>query len=278
MGVVSFEQRGAERFDGVGRIMGTSTWQRSPETEAWKRVRELYAQPDPSPAQVVSRIVAALEPETRAGISDAAATTCLATVVEGAQRVDRDGIEATPADLGVGTEPAAVQIAAGLRGRAEQTIAAEGYASRFGDLALEAVGTTTLALATLSTSGAGIMDVPLAVAESNFGRCSREDRLHELAALFVGHDLDRTFRYFVARDLPDFIGGEGVPSVSHANRLEDAVAAHCRDAWNDLTLSEYEDRLASVIDHAPVERVELLSPVMAAGVGHGLDLLAAGGN
>ncbi len=272
------EYRGAEQFDRVGRIMGTSTWQRSPETEAWKWVRELYAQPDPSPAQVVSRIVAALEPQTRAGMSDAAATTCLATVVEGVQRVDRDGIEVTLTDLGVGTEPAAVQMAAGLRGRAQQTIAAEGYASRFGDLALEAVGTTTLALTTLSTSGAGIMEVPLAVAESNFGRCSREDRLHELAALFVGHELDRTFRYFVARDLPDFIGGEGVPSVSHANRLEDAVAAHCRDAWKDVTLSEYEDQLGRVIDHSPAERVELLSPVMAAGVGRGLDLLAAGGN
>jgi hypothetical protein len=258
--------------------MGTSTWHRSPETEAWKRVRELYAQPDPSPEQVVSRIVAALEPQTRAGMSDGAVTTCLGTLVEGVQRVDRAGIAATLSDLGVGSEPPAIQMAAGLRGRAEQTIAAEGLASRYGDLALEAVGTTALALATLSTSGAGIMDVPLAVAEDNFASRSRENRLHELAALFVGHDLDRTFRYFVARDLADFIGGEGVPSISHANRLEDAVAAHCPGAWSELSLSEYEDQLGSVIDHAPVERVELLSPVMAAGVGRGLDLLAAGGN
>ncbi|MGI5817672.1 MAG: hypothetical protein ACOX9R_06185 [Armatimonadota bacterium] len=257
--------------------MGTSTWHRSPETEAWKRVRELYAQPDPSPAEVVSRIVAALEPPTRAGMSDAAVTACLGTVVEGVQRVAVGGMEAALDGLGVGREPAAVQMAAGLRGRAESIIAAGGLASRFGDLALEAVGTTALAVATLSTSGAGIMELPLAVAEQNFAQFGRESGLHELAALFIGHDLDRTFRYFVARDLGDFIGGEGLPSVSHANRFEDAVAAHCRGAWSGIELAGFEDRLGSTFDHSPAERIELLAPVMAAGVRQGLGLLGAGG-
>ncbi len=258
--------------------MGTSTWQRSPETEAWKRVRELYSQPDPSPTEVASRIVAALEPKTRSGMSDAAVATCLGSLVEGVQRVDVAGIERTLDDLDVGREPAAIQMAAGLRGRAERVIADHGFASRFGDLALEAVGTTALAIATLSTSGAGIMEMPLSVAEQNFAQFAREDRLHELAALFVGHDLDRSFRYFVARDVADYVGGEGIPTVSDANILEDAVAAHCRETWGALALDEYEDRLRSAVDRTPVERVELLSPVMAAGVGRGLDLLAAGGN
>lgn len=257
--------------------MGTSTYHRSPETEAWKRVRELYAQPDPSPSQIVSRIVAALEPQTRTGMSDAAVASCMGTLVEGVRRVDTAGLAHTLDGLGVGREPAAEQMAAGLRGRAEQIISDCGFASRYGDLALEAVGTTALAVATLSTSGAGIMEVPLAIAEQNFARFGNEENLHELAALFIGHDLDRTFRYFVARDVADFIGGEGVPSVSHANRLEDAVAAHCRNAWSELSLEEYEDRLDSAADAPPVERVELLAPVAAAGVGRGLDVLAAGG-
>lgn len=257
--------------------MGTSTYHRSPETEAWKRVRELYAQPDPSPSQVVSRIVAALEPETRTGMSDAAVTTCLGTVVEGVQKVAFGSLEQALDELGVGREPVALQMASGLRGRAEQQIATGGFASRFGDLALDAVGTTALAVATLSTSGAGIMEVPLAVAEANFAQFGREDNLHEIAALFVGHDLDRTFRYFVARDVGDFVGGEGVPSVSHANRLEDAVAAHCRGTWANLALDEFEDRLRATSDLSSSERVELLSPVMAAGVGRALDVLDAGG-
>ncbi len=257
--------------------MGTSTWHRSPETEAWKRVRELYAQPDPSPREVVARIVAALEPETRAGMGDSAAATCLGTVIAGVQRVQKVGMGATLQGLGVGLAPAAVQMAAGLRGRAEEVIAAEGFASRFGDLALEAVGTAALAIATLSTSGAGIMELPLSVAEENFARFGRERRLHEAAALFVGHDLDRTFRYFVARDVGDFIGGEGIPSVSHANRLEDAVAAHCRQAWERLALDAFEDDLGAVVELSPRGRVETLSPIMAAGVGRGLDRLGAGG-
>ncbi len=257
--------------------MGTSTWHRSPETEAWKRVRELYAQPDPSPREVVARIVAALEPETRAGMGDAAAATCLGTVIEGVQRVQHAGMRVALSDLGVGAEPAAVQMAAGLRSRAEQVIAAEGLASRFGDLALEAVGTTSLAIATLSTSGAGIMELPLSVAEENFARFGRERKLHDAAALFLGHDLDRTFRYFVARDVADFVGGPGIPSVRHANRLEDAVAAHCRQAWEYLGLDEFEDGLNTVIELSPRERIETLSPLMAAGVTRSLDLLGTEG-
>ncbi len=256
--------------------MGTSTFHRSPETEAWKRVRELYSQPDPDPSEVTSRIVSALEPETKAGMSDAAVATCLGTVVEGVQRVEHAGLTAVLDDIAAGREPAAVQIAAGLRDRAEGLVAGERVSSRFGDLALEAVGTTALAIATLSTSGTRIMEVPLSVAEEGFAQFGRAGQLNRAAALFLGHDLDQTFRYFVARDVGDFIGGEGLPSVSHANRLEDAGAAHCRQAWNELSLGDYEDVLASAINLSPRERAEALSPVVATGVEQGLDVLGAG--
>jgi len=257
--------------------MGTSTWHRSPETEEWRRVRELYAQPGVSPREVVARIVAALDPDTRAGMSAPAPVTCLGALVEGAQLVATRGMAATLDHLGVGREPAAVQMAAGLRDRAERIIADEGLASRFGDLALEAVGTTALAIATLHTAGAGIMEVPLSVAESNFARFHRDRRLHDIAALFTGHELDRSFRHFVARDVADFVGGEGLPTVSHANRLQDAVAARCREARKALRLDDYEDALVPTLTMAPAERVVRLQPVMAAGIDQGLAWLGAGG-
>jgi len=257
--------------------MGTSTWHRSPDTEAWQRVRELYAQPEPSPHDVVSRIVAALGPETRAGMSDQAVVTCLGTLVGASQLVAAEGMASALAGLGVGGEPAAVQMAAGLRDRAEGLIAEHGLASRFGDLALEAVGTTALAIATVRAPDAGIMEASLAVVEDGFSAFDREGRLHEVAALFAGHDLDRTFRYFVARDVGDFIGGEGLPTVSHASRLEDAVAAHCRDAWRSLQLAEYEELLVPTLGTPPAERVGHLQPVMAAAVAQGLHVLGAEG-
>ncbi|MGC9316513.1 MAG: hypothetical protein ACP5KN_00585 [Armatimonadota bacterium] len=257
--------------------MGTSTWHRSPDTEAWRRVRELYAQPDPSPPEVARRIVEALDPDTRSGMRGPAVVTCLGTVVEGSQAVAADGLEATLQRLGVGAEPPAVQMAAGLRNRAEKLIARQALASRFGDLALDAVGTSALAIAALSDAGTGVMELPLAVAEANFARFDREGQLHDLAALFVGHDLDRTFRYFVSRDVGDFIGGEGLPTVSHASRLEDAVAAHCRGTWQQLELSEHEDLLSRTLDTAPDERVELLRPVVVDGAAQGLELLGSGG-
>jgi len=257
--------------------MGTSTWHRSPETELWRRVRELYAQPDPSPREVVARIVAALDGETRAGLADAAVATCLGTLVEGAQRVAVHGMAATLDRLRVGHEPAAVQLAAGLRDRAQRLVATGGFASRFGDLALNAVGTTALSIATLRTSGSGVMELPLAVAETNFAGFHREGRLHEVAALFVGHELDQAFRYFVARDLGEFVGGTGLPTVSHASRLEDAVAAHCRNTWRALDVADYEQGLAPTLRTPPAERVALLAPVLRAAVDQGLSILAAGG-
>ncbi len=257
--------------------MGTSTWHRSPETEAWRRVRELYAQPDPSPREVAARIVAALDPDTRAGMSDPAVVTCLGTLVEGAQLVATRGMAATLEHLGAEREPVAVQIAAGLRDRAERIIADEGFASRFGDLALEAVGATALAIATLHAPGAGIMELPLSIAESSFARFHHDRRLHDIAALFTGHELDRSFRHFVARDVADFVGGEGLPTVGHANRLQDAVAAQCREAWQAMTLDGYEDALATTLTMPPTERVLRLQPVMAAGIEQGLAWLGAGG-
>lgn len=256
--------------------MGTSTWQRSPETEAWRRVRELYTEPSPSPSEVASRIVAAIDPQTREAMSDAAVTTCLGTLIEGARIAERDGLPSLLADLGVGTEPAAVQTAAGLRGRAESLIVKQGVASRFGDLALDATATTAFAMAARSTGDAGLLELPLSVVADNFAACGREGELHRTTSLFVGHDLDSVFRYFVARDLPDFIGGAGLPTVAEASQLEDAVAAHCRNASRELDLSTWEENLAEVIDLPPRERVQQLSPVLAAGIDRSLDVLAAG--
>lgn len=256
--------------------MGTSTWHRSPETEEWRHVRELYAQANPAPRDVVARIVAALDGETRAGLADPAVATCLGTLVEGAQLVAAEGMPATLERLRGGREPAALQMAAGLRDRAQRLVAAQGLASRFGDLALDAVGATALALATRHSVDADVMVVPSAVAEANFAGFARDERLHELAARFIGHELDRAFRYFVARDLGEFVGGPGLPTVGPAGRLEDAVAAHCRDTWRALDLGAYESALAPTLRTPPAERIALLGPVLQAGVGQGLSLLATG--
>lgn len=254
--------------------MGTSTWHRSPATPEWERVRELYAQPDPSPREVVSRIVAALDPTTRAGMSDPAVVTCLGVLVEGTQRVAGDGLAATLAALGAGTEPAAVQLAAGLRTRADQLIAQHQYASRFGDLGLEALGNTALALAALEAEGAGLLAIPLSVAEASLASLARSDRLHQAASAFVAHDLDRTFRQFVARDLGEFVGGLGLPTVNDANLLEDAVAAHCRECAAAVELSDYESLLRRAETLDPVVRVSELTPLMASGISQGLSILA----
>lgn len=256
--------------------MGTSTWHRSPATPEWDRVRELYAQPEPAPREVVSRIVAALDPATRVGMSDPAVVTCLGVLVAGTQQVASDGLATTLAALGVGTEDAALGIAAGLRTRAEQLIAEQQYASRFGDLAVTAMGTTALALASLQAEDAGLLRIPLPVVEASYASLARSDKLHEVADAFVGHDLDRTFRQLVSRDANEFVGGVGLPTVGHLSRLQDAVAAYCREGCAAVELRAYEHilRQANRLDAAA--RVRELTPVMAAGVSQGLAILGEG--
>ena len=155
---------------------------------------------------IVRGVVAALDPETRAGMSDPAVVTCLGVLVEGTQRVGTAGLAPTLTALGVAETPAAVQMAAGLRARAEQLITEQHCASRFGDLAVEAMGSTALALASLQAEGAGLLELPLATVEASFASLAGGHQLHRVARTFVGHKLDRTFRFFVSRDLADFVG------------------------------------------------------------------------
>ncbi len=209
-------------------------------------------------------------------MSDPAVVTCLGVLVGGAQQVARDGLPSVLSALGVQREPAAVQVAAGLRARAEQVIAEQQYASRFGDLALEALGTTALALASLQAEGSGILEVPLVVVEASLKSLAEHNELHEVAETFVGHKLDRTFRHFVSRDLEDFVGGVGVPTVAHANRLEDAVAAYCRQGCAAVELGGYEDMLGQASKLDAVARVQELTPVLSAGIAQGLSMLGGG--
>ena len=221
-------------------------------------------------------IVSAIDPVTRESMSDSAVATCLGTLVAGARRVEQQGLPTVLSDLGVSTDPAALQIAAGLRDQAERTIAGQGLASRFGDLALDATATTAFAMAARSSDSAGLIELPLPVVARNFATFGREGALHETAARFIGYDLDSVFRYFVARDLPDFIGGRGLPTVAEASQLEDAIAAHCRNAWRRLDLSAFEQDLAELIDLPPEQQAQALSPALAVGIGRGLDVIGAG--
>ena len=76
----------------LSATMGTSTSQRSPATPAWDRVRQLYRQPNPEPGEVVGRIVAALDPETRAQMHGRGVVPSLDALLWGSHRVSHAGL------------------------------------------------------------------------------------------------------------------------------------------------------------------------------------------
>ncbi|MFO7947674.1 MAG: hypothetical protein R6V19_12770 [Armatimonadota bacterium] len=258
--------------------MGTSSSQRSPSTPEWERVRELYRQPDPDPSQILSRIVSALEPDTKAGMSDSAVTCCLDSVLDGAVAASTGRLSEYLSDLPDIEQAPAVGLAGGIRDCAEERIIADNIASRFGDLALNAVGTTILSAAESAAGAGGILQVSYPDIESALAQYYDRQRMHELAGSFFAHDFDHVFRYFVARDISDFVGTEAIPDVSTSARLQDRIAHQCRTITGQLQLAAAEETIRQALansDHQ--QRRDALQPFVRDTVNSGLDMLAAAG-
>ncbi len=257
--------------------MGTSSSQRSPATPEWERVRELYRQPNPDPGEIAARIVQALDPATRQGLSDRGVALCLDTGLLAAKRVAQAGLESYLRSLAVEpVEPASLQVAAAVRNEAQNRIVAARAASRFAELALDGLSVAVMDAASGGQPGR-LMTVNFALAEENLAAYYRGGRLHDFSRTFLGYDFDRVFRYFVSRDLSDFVGTEAFPDVGHAHRLLDRVALYCRERARGLSMEEAEPLLRSALEATEAERVAVVQEFLRGAVEQGLAAIAAGG-
>ncbi len=256
--------------------MGTSSSQRSPATPEWERVRELYRQPEPRPEQVAARIVQALDEQTRRGMHDRGVTICLDTLLISSGQISSAGLEAFLTQLSApALQPATVQLASALRRSAEERIVRARAASRFAELAVDALAITAMDVA---SGGASRMfaAAPEEV-ESNFARFAREGRLDELSGVFLGYDLDRVFRYFVSRDLSDFVGhAPAFPDVGRANQFLDAIASHCRCVARSVPLERFRDDLAQCLVQPEQQRLGWMQEFLGQAMELCLSALAAG--
>ncbi len=254
--------------------MGTSTSQRSPATPEWERVRELYKQPNPQPGEVVGRIVAALSPEARQEMHGPSVVPSLNALLWGSCYVAEHGLPPLLEDVSlVTTGPPVISLAATVRNYAQEHIADGRLSSRFGELALDALSNTVMDAA---AAGRGLLSVTAAEAAANFGSYAAQQNLAGLSENFLGHDFDHLFRYFVARDIGDFIGTEAFPTVSHGSRLLDDVAHYCRESATQVSLAAFEDQLHEAVALPLHERIAKLEPVVAHGIVTGLGVLAGG--
>lgn len=253
--------------------MGTSSSQRSPATPEWERVRELYRDPNAEPRQVASRLVAALDESTRRDLAGPGVASCLSTFLRGARRVSVAGL----GGLGLSdtAAPAALHLAQALRQEAEQRILAGGYASRFADLGLNALGTGTLEAA--AAGGPSFLNLAAGEVARNFGAYGSGAGLEDLSRCFLGHDFDHLFRYFVSRDLSDFIGTAALPTVSHGSRLRDAVTLHCRQIAQRVALSGHRAELETIVTGEADAALASAQSVLSALVADSLTRLAAEG-
>jgi hypothetical protein len=258
--------------------MGTSSSQRSPSTPEWERVRELYRQPNPDPVEVLSRIVSAIGPETRAGLKGAGVVCCLDNLLEAPIAAHAGDLSRLLMGHPGMLQMPVIELANGIRRRAESEIIDRQIASRFSDLGLQAVGTTVMGAAEDIPGALGLLRTTLPQLESHFAGFYEESRLNNLAGAFLADDLSHAFRYFVARDISDFVGTEALPTVSSSSILQDRIAHSCRLLTGEVDLTRSED----IIRHAltrrdPAERGELLHGFFGQAIDSGLGALAEAG-
>jgi len=240
-------------------------------------VRELYRQPNPEPGQVAGRIVQALDSLTRVAMCDRGVALCLDTMLTGAQQVATSGLGALLDDAGMPPAgPVALSFAAALRGTAQERIVEWSAASRFAELAVDGLAVAAMEIAT-GGRPALLTGVTPAEADARIAGYAHEGRLHELSGHFLGYDLDRAFRYFVDRDLSDFVGTPAFPTVGQAHQLLDGVASFCRDSISRLPLGSAEPLLGDALAAPETERLPRLQSFLLDTMGQGFDLIGAGG-
>jgi len=234
--------------------MGTSASQRSPRTPEWERVRRLYDDPQAPTRVIVARIVEALGPQTRAGMADSAVARCMATLT----RASAGDLEATLMSLNPDL-PAAADLAAALRACAESDIARHREASRFGELALDALSASALEI------GEGVEEAP-GLVRAALARYADERRLADLAGTFVAQDMGYAFRHFVERDTPAHVGGPRLRTVREAGALADEVASVCREVTRKVPLGGIEDDLLRAVEQGPAAGHGLYEAALSAAV------------
>ena len=220
-------------------FMGTSSSQRSPRTPEWERVRRLYDDPQAPSRVIVARIVDALGPQTRAEMADSAVARCMATLT----RASAGDLDETLMSLDPGL-PAAADLAAALRACAERDIARRREASRFGELALDALSASALEI------GEGVEEAP-GLVRAALARYANERRLADLANTFVSQDMAYAFRHFVERDTPAHVGGPRLRTVREAGSLADEVADICRQVTRGVPFEGLEDDLLCAVERGP---------------------------
>jgi hypothetical protein len=148
----------------------------------------------------------------------------------------------------------------------------------FSDLALDALGTTIVGALSAGTDAAyAIYDTP-----ATLGVLGGAEGIHGLAHGFLTDDIDRCFRYFVTRDINDFIGTDALPTIAAAQSLADDVATHCRRIAAGVALDAHESRLREAAAETQTDRrLAVVRNVFAGSLNGSLALIsgdAASGN
>ncbi len=255
--------------------MGTSRAQRSPNTHEWALVNALYRDPSATPETIASAIVAAVDVSTQAEMSGVPVANCLGALLYLNDQVNRHGLLTTLTQYGQPAGPPALALASATRTAARDAILRGRISSLFGSLAVDAATSSALEAATLLPRLDPIT-ADLAAVQAAFGSYAAERNLSGLSGLFISHDLGRVFEHFVARDLPQHVGGPAIPDVASAAVLTDRVRTHVQETTRRLALAGVEDQLWRTLRLEAQQRAQQLMGFTRDAIGEGLSVLQQG--
>lgn len=218
-------------------------------------MRELYALGVRDPSEVARRIVAALAPDVVTQMAGPGVATCVDTLLHAATV----GSDAIAAGSGL---PTGHSTAATIRAVAERRTATAGRASRFSDIALDALGACAAELLMPARA-----------------RGSLPPAGPRLLGSFMAGDMERCFRYFVSRDISEFVGLPALPDVAAAEAAVDRIAGRCRAVMSAIDYAAVEPSLPQYTEldgEAGERRVQQLLSPLECMVHTGLEAIATG--
>jgi len=226
---------------------------------------------------VLSRIVSALDRPTRTGLSDAATTCCLEQLLNCSAVAAGRVLTTLLSPDASGAQAPVIRLAAGVKDGADRLIARRGASSRYGDIALQALGSSVLSLAGQIGGGVGLQ-ATLGQLQAHLADYHTRPRLHSLTSTFLVHDFEHALRYFVARDIPQFVGTKALPTVAESVQLQDRIAGTCRQITGVVDLGDTESDTRGAMEQPdPEQRTRLLHGVLRDVVERGLAALASTG-
>ena len=209
--------------------MGHTEIARLPASVRWRVVVGLLQAPQLDAAAVGGAVTLAAERRLRELSGDPSIAYCFWLLTRLASAARGPDFLADAAQLGIPVRPgdSALRFLARVADHTRGMLSARPESGPFGDIAATALRQALSE--TVGTQGRSLFGSSLEDVETAFRRFSTPTQFGDLAQRFFASFMSQTLRFYVDRELPQAVGGVGLPRVADATAFNEALDRHARD-------------------------------------------------